>query len=152
MTTTRTWSTVGPYDKVDKTTLFLHESDFPAFSWVLSVWLPGCLAGCWLLVSRVCLSVHAINTSMSGFPNALVFCCWQLQQQKTTALEKPDVIAFTSDIQRGFAIRVDSAPSWKLGPRVRVRLIDWLAARRQRCDSLSARPAPDAPINTGLWL
>jgi len=38
---------------------------FPAFSWVLSLWH----------LSRVSMSVRAINRSASGFPNALVFCC-----------------------------------------------------------------------------
>ena len=37
---------------------------FPAYSWVLSLWLAG-----------VSLYVRAINRSASGFPNALVFCC-----------------------------------------------------------------------------
>jgi len=41
-----------------------------------------------------------------------------------SAFGKPDVIAFTSVIQRRFAIRVDSVPSIKLGPaRTRPRVV-----------------------------
>jgi len=39
-------------------------AQFPAFSWVLSLWLCVCH-----------VSVRAINRSTSGFPNAQVFCC-----------------------------------------------------------------------------
>ena len=65
-------------------------------------------------VDRV--SVRAINRSTSGFPRRAGFL-QQQQQQKTSALRKPDVISFTSVIQRRLiAIRVDSVPSRKLGP------------------------------------
>ena len=86
-----------PHGNVEHRVIRQMNGEFPAFSWVLSLWLAG-----WLVVSRVCrVSVRAINRSTSS------------------AAGKPDVIAFTSVIQRRFVIRVDSVPAESWAMRVR---------------------------------
>jgi len=92
------------------------SSNFPAFSWVLSLWLAG-----WLVVSRVCrVSVRAINRSTSPTASETVpLRYWWPHERRVTL---PHLLA--SNIHRAFAICIDSIPSSKLGPaRTRPRVL-----------------------------
>jgi len=77
---------------------------FPAYSWVLSLWL---------VVSRVCRYVRAINRLACGRGPPGPRACAVLGVRKHArrgAIDSAECI-----IQSRFAIRVDSVPSCKLG-------------------------------------
>jgi len=106
------------------------QRQLPAFSWVLSLWL------------RVC--------RVSVRPRYK----YRKQQQKTSALGKQDVIAFTSVIQSRFAIRVDSVPSRKLGsartrprvPSVRLSVTRVICIKTADERIIEILSRPDRPI------
>jgi len=80
-------------------------------------WLSGCPS------VRAIIYKQISTLSANGQWNSAA--CWL-----TSGFPNTDVIAFTSVIQRRFAIRVDSVPSRKLGPaRTRPRVIVILSVR-----------------------